>query len=198
MGEATKSINYIKYNKKRYLFTIKWGEETDTCDTEGNVIKRSKKRPSYENIEIIVKKFFKGNIKQTPPQYSAVKINGVRAYKLARENIKVKLKKKEINIFNLSVKKPNNKNFCSFDLWCSSGTYVRSLARDISKKLGTVGHAHEIIRIQDNVFKKTNASYLEKIIKLDITSMKKKLYPVDYVLDNIKIINVEKKYSDML
>ena len=90
VGEATKSIKFITNNKKKYTFIIKWEEETDTCDREGKVIGKSKKRPSYEDIKFIIKKFFTGKIDQIPPLFSAVKVNGRRAYKLMKDIDKTK------------------------------------------------------------------------------------------------------------
>ena len=94
VGEATKSIKFISNLKKRYSFVIKWGEETDTCDLEGEVVEKSNVRPNFEKVKMVVSKFFIGSIEQTPPIYSAVKVNGIRAYKLARNKKNVKLKKK--------------------------------------------------------------------------------------------------------
>ncbi|MBF95943.1 MAG: tRNA pseudouridine synthase B [Alphaproteobacteria bacterium MarineAlpha9_Bin4] len=198
VGEATKSINFIKNNKKSYTFIIKWGEETDTNDGEGNTIHKSKKRPSYNDINYVIKNFFIGKIKQIPPIFSAVKVNGQRAYKLARKNIQIKLKEKEINIFKLEAKQPINNNFCEFDVICSKGTYIRSLARDIARKLGTVGYAYKIIRTADNVFNIENSITLKKILALDIKDMYEKLLPVECVLSHAKSIILEKKYSEML
>ena len=163
IGEATKTINYINNNIKRYSFTIKWGEETNTCDREGEVLSESKIRPTSKDINIIVNKFFIGKIYQVPPIFSAVKVNGVRAYSLARKKIEVKLKKKQIEIFKLEVESPQKKDFCKFDIVCGSGTYIRSLARDIAKKLGTVGYAYEIIRTEDNMFRVYNSSSGEEL-----------------------------------
>ena len=95
VGEATKSINFISNFKKRYSFIIKWGQETDTCDLEGEVVATSSVRPNVEKVKMIISKFFTGSIEQTPPIYSAVKIDGVRAYKLARNKKQVILKKKK-------------------------------------------------------------------------------------------------------
>ncbi len=198
VGEATKAINFITNTKKRYSFIIKWGEETDTYDREGNVIYRSNKRPNYENINHIINKFFVGKINQTPPVFSAVKVNGERAYKLARKNIKIKLKKKEINILKLEAKPPIDKNFCEFDVLCSKGTYIRSLARDIARKLGTVGFAYEIIRTEDNIFKLENSTSLKNILRLNVIDLHKKLMPIECVLNQTKTIILEKKYSDIL
>ena len=95
VGEATKSIKFISNLKKRYSFLIKWGEETDTCDLEGKVVAQSSVRPDIEKVKMIINKFFTGSIEQVPPIYSAVKVNGVRAYKLARSKKDIELKKKK-------------------------------------------------------------------------------------------------------
>ena len=144
------------------------GKETDTCDFEGEVTETSNIRPNYEQISSIVSKFFTGNIEQTPPIYSAVKVNGVRAYKLARNKKKIKLKKKKINIYKFLVKKSSDKNFCKFDIICSKGTYIRSIARDLARKLGTVGFAYEIVRTEDNIFKIDNSISLSKSFEIVI------------------------------
>ena len=198
IGEATKSIKFITNNKKKYSFIIKWGEETDTCDSEGRVIKICQKRPSYDEVNFIVNKFFLGEINQVPPIFSAVKIGGIRAYKLARKNIKFQIKEKKVKISKLVVKKTKDKNFCKFEVVCSKGTYVRALARDIARKLGTAGFAYEIIRTEDNIFKIKDSTPLENILRLSVSEINKKLLPIESALDNVKIINLEKKYSVML
>jgi len=198
VGEATKSIKFITNNKKKYTFIIKWGEETNTCDREGKIIGKSKKRPSYEAIKFIIKKFFTGKIDQIPPMFSAVKINGKRAYKLARKDIDIKLKKKNINILNIEADKPDDENYCQFHVLCSKGTYVRSLARDIAKKLGTVGFAYKITRTADNIFDINNSYNLNQILSLNSEEIFEKLMPIECVLDEINIINLENKYSEML
>ena len=198
VGEATKSINFITNIRKRYSFIIKWGEETDTYDREGNVIYQSEKRPTYENINFVINKFFVGKINQTPPAFSAVKVNGERAYKLARKKIKIKLKQKEINIIQLEAKAPIDENFCEFDIICTKGTYIRTLARDIARKLGTVGFAYDIIRTEDNIFKIENSITLKNILKLNLIDLHKKFMPIECVLNETKTIILEKKYSEML
>ena len=198
VGEATKSIKFISNLKKRYSFVIKWGEETDTCDLEGEVVEKSNVRPNFEKVKTVVNKFFIGNIEQTPPIYSAVKVNGIRAYKLARNKKNVKLKKKLIHIYKLTVKKPSNKNFCNFDIICSRGTYIRSIARDLARKLGTVGFAHEIVRTEDNIFKIENSISLLKVLDLSYADLEKVYFPIECVLSDAQEIILEKKYSDKL
>ena len=198
VGEATKVINFISNIKKRYSFIIKWGEERDTCDLEGEVTETSNIRPDYDQISMIVSKFFVGNIEQTPPLYSAVKVNGVRAYKLARNKKKFKLKKKKINVYKFVVKKPSNKNFCKFDIICSRGTYIRSIARDLARQLGTVGFAYEIERTEDNIFRIDESIPLKKLLKLSYKELQQAYYPIESVLGHMQEIILEKKYSDKL
>ncbi len=198
VGEATKTINFITNFKKRYSFIIKWGEETNTCDLEGDVVAKSDVRPSFEKVKMVVNKFFLGEIEQIPPIFSAVKVGGIRAYKLARDKKDIKLKKKNIHIYKITAEKPTNINFCKFDVICSRGTYIRSLARDLSRKLGTVGFAYEIVRTEDNIFKMANAISLVKVLNMSSKDLEKFYFPIEAVLDNTQEIILEKKYSDKL
>ena len=198
VGEATKSIKFISNLKKRYSFLIKWGEETDTCDLEGKVVAQSSVRPDLEKVKMIIKKFFTGSIEQVPPIYSAVKVNGVRAYKLARSKKDIELKKKKIHIYKILVKNQTDKDFCKFDIICSRGTYIRSLARDLARKLGTVGFAYEIVRTEDNIFKIENSVPLVKVLNLSYEELQKIYFPVEAVLSDAKEVILEKKYSDKL
>ena len=198
VGEATKSIKFISNLKKRYSFLIKWGEETDTCDLEGKIVAQSSVRPDLEKVNMIIKKFFTGSIEQVPPIYSAVKVNGVRAYKLARIKKDIELKKKKIHIYKILVKNQTDKDFCKFDIICSRGTYIRSLARDLARKLGTVGFAYEIVRTEDNIFKIENSVPLVKVLNLSYEELQKIYFPVEAVLSDAKEVILEKKYSDKL
>jgi tRNA pseudouridine55 synthase len=198
VGEATKSIKFISNLKKRYSFLIKWGEETDTCDLEGKVVAQSSVRPDLEKVKMIIKKFFTGSIEQVPPIYSAVKVNGVRAYKLARSKKDIELKKKKIHIYKILVKNQTDKDFCKFDIICSRGTYIRSLARDLARKLGTVGFAYEIVRTEDNIFKIENSVPLLKVLNLSYEELQKIYFPIESVLSDAKEVILEKKYSDKL
>ena len=132
INEATKTVRLINKSKKTYLFDVKWGEQRDTFDIEGNVINKSKYIPNFEEI-IEVKKKFIGEIDQRPPDFSAKKINGKRAYELARNGKKFELKKLKKKIYGLKVLDHNlNKKKTTFLVVCNSGTYVRSLANDIA------------------------------------------------------------------
>ncbi len=198
LGEATKTMQFITYNQKSYSFFINWGKETDTCDESGKVLCETNIRPNISEIKPTIQKHFMGNIDQTPPIFSAVKINGKRAYQLARKNEKFEINSKRINIIKFELLRSINKNKAQFIVSCGPGTYVRSLARDLSKKLGTLGYTSDIVRLKNSYFCMSKSISFEKIIKYNISNLYNKLLPVDYVLKNFEEIKLEKKYSDML
>ena len=199
IGEATKTINFITYNEKAYTFCINWGKETDTLDNEGKVINEIKKnRPNDSEIKAIIKKYFLGKIFQRPPLFSAVKINGKRAYDLARKNIKFETHLREIEIFKFSLLKHENKNTTKFFLSCGPGTYVRSIARDIAKKLGTYGYASDITRLKNSHFTDSCSISYKDLININSSDLNSLMLPIDFALKNIEEIKLEKKYSDML
>ena len=198
LGEATKTIQFITCNQKSYSFFINWGKETDTCDEEGKVIDETDIRPNISEIKLTIKKYFMGNIDQIPPIFSAVKINGKRAYKLARKNEQFEINSKRIKIFKFELLKFINKNKAKFIVSCGPGTYVRSLARDLSKKLGSLGYASNIVRLKNSYFCISKAISYDKIMQSNTSNFYNKLLPVDYVLKNFKEIKLEKKYSDKL
>ncbi|MDC0651752.1 tRNA pseudouridine(55) synthase TruB [Alphaproteobacteria bacterium] len=198
LGEATKTINYITNNYKKYSFVIKWGEETDSCDAEGKVIKTSPNRPIIKDINATIDKEFIGDIMQKPPSFSAIKINGKRAYLLARQNIDFEIKEKKIQILDFKLQE-NVKNYYSkFVIKCGPGTYVRSIARDLAHRLGTFGYALDIVRIESGRFSKKSSIKLEKLLDFNIEELNKLILPLDFALDNYPEIKIEKKYSDML
>ena len=198
LGEATKTIKFISCNQKEYSFFIHWGKETDTCDDEGKVICETNKRPKTMEIVSMIEDYFIGNIIQTPPAFSAVKINGKRAYDLARKNIKFEIGSKNIEIFKFTLIKTHSVHKAQFFVSCGPGTYVRALARDLAKKLNTLGYASDIVRLKNSYFSISNSINYEKLIDINITDLQNKLLPIDYVLKNMEEIKLEKKYSDML
>ena len=198
LGEATKTIQFITFTQKSYSFFINWGKETDTCDKAGKVLRETNIRPNIAEIKPTIQKYFMGNIDQTPPIFSAVKVNGKRAYQLARKNEKFEINSKRIKIINFELLQFINNNKAQFIVSCGPGTYVRSLARDLSKKLGTLGHASDIIRLKNSYFCISKSISYNKIIKSNKSNFYNKLLPVDYVLKNFEEIKLEKKYSDML
>ena len=198
LGEATKTIPFITCDHKSYSFFINWGKETDTCDNEGKVIGTSDKRPNIPEIKSVIEQHFIGNIVQTPPSFSAVKVNGKRAYEMARKNLQFEIKSRNIKIVKFKLIDIISKNKAKFVVNCGPGTYIRALARDLSKKLGTLGYASDIIRLKNSFFCISNSTKFEKIMNFDKSVFYNKLLPVDYVLKNIEEIKLEKKYSEML
>ena len=161
-GEATKLIQMVADGAKEYEFVLKFGEQTDTLDTEGQIVARSNKIPSKEEILRILPEFI-GKIKQTPPIYSAVKIDGKRAYELAREGKDVAIKEREIEIFDLKLLDMLPDNQAKFAVACSKGTYVRTLGNDIASQLGTVGYLTALTRTKCANFSLDSTILLENL-----------------------------------
>jgi tRNA pseudouridine55 synthase len=149
--------------RKKYFFRISWGEFRDTDDIEGKVTETSDKRPTKSEI-ISALPFFIGSIKQTPSRFSAIKIQGQRAYELARKNFEFEMPPRIVEIFSLKLIS-NSENFCEIEAEVSKGTYIRSLARDIANRLGVCGYVSKLTRLSVGDF-----SY-EKRISLDELKM---------------------------
>ena len=194
LGTATKVIPYIPDTGKEYEFTVKWGEETDTCDEDGKIIRRKNHIPSQKQIDFVIN-LFKGKIMQTPPAFSAIKINGKKAYELARAGEEVNMEPREITVYDLKripapeEKFDNSDDYTSFYISCSQGTYVRSLARDLAEKMGTCGHLVRLRRLRSGKFKINDAILLEKLKQTDnLTLRSSYLLPFDTVLDDISVL----------
>jgi tRNA pseudouridine55 synthase len=143
--EATKTVPYLMDEHKTYVFTVAWGDERTTDDLEGEVTKRSDKRPLREEVEAVLPRFT-GIIQQTPPQFSAVKINGERAYDIARDGERVEIASREVEILHLTIIDMPDANHTVFEVECGKGTYVRALARDMGRLLGCYGHISSLRR----------------------------------------------------
>jgi tRNA pseudouridine55 synthase len=145
LGEATKTVPFVQDGRKIYRFTVRFGIETDTDDAEGTETARSESRPSREAIEALLPAFT-GTIMQTPPQFSALKVDGERAYDLARGGETVELAAREIEIDYFALISMPDADHAEFEVECGKGTYVRSLARDIGRTLGCLGHVSALRR----------------------------------------------------
>lgn len=152
---------YLKKNKT-YIATFHFGYETDTLDSEGKIIHEDDKQVTKEMIESVLPNFI-GKISQLPPMYSAKKINGKKACDLVRSGKEVELKPKEIEVFDIDVVNEFGNNNFAFKICCSSGTYIRSLCRDISYALSTYGTMVSIIRTKCGVFDVRNSCTLDDI-----------------------------------
>lgn len=150
LGEATKTVPYVQDGAKIYRFTVAWGEERSTDDLEGPVTKTSELRPAEAGVWALLPKYT-GIIMQTPPQFSAIKIAGERAYDLARDGETVDIPPREVEIGRLDLVE-HATDHTIFEVECGKGTYVRSLARDMGRDLGCYGHIAELRRIEVEPF----------------------------------------------
>ena len=193
IGEATKTIGVIQQFKKRYEFIIKWGEKTSTDDKMGSIILSTSNRPSLQNINENIKKF-KGKIEQIPPNFSAIKVNGKRAYKLARNNENFSLNSRTIFIETFKIKKYIDKDHCSFECICSKGTYIRALARDLGETMNCFGHITELRRTHIGKFSNKCSILLDLSKKLIHSSaILKNILPIETVLKSVPFLNLTKK-----
>ncbi len=162
LGEATKTVPYVQDGAKVYRFTVAWGEERSTDDLEGPVTKTSEKRPSEAEILALLPKYT-GVIMQTPPQFSAIKIAGERAYDLAREGETVDIPAREIEIGRLELIETTPEGNSVFEIECGKGTYVRSLARDMGRDLECFGHIATLRRTEVDPFTAEDLVTLEQL-----------------------------------
>ncbi len=167
VGEATKLAGRLLDGDKIYAFTIRFGEQTDTLDREGQVIATSPVRPTMAAVAAVLP-HFTGAIDQVPPAYSALKVDGERAYDLARAGETVELKSRAVTIHDLRVSPddPAGDDDLTLVAHVSKGTYIRSLARDIALALGTVGHVVMLRRIRAGPFGLETAITLDKLAEL--------------------------------
>ncbi len=194
LGEATKSLFYFN-TSKTYLFNIFFGESKDTDDITGETIKRSEILPSKKQIDGCLKNFI-GIHSQVPPRYSAIKINGQRAYKLARNKQIFKIKPRNVEVHKLKCLKSLNKNEFVFELECSSGTYVRSIARDLGEMLGTFAHVSKLRRTKIGKFSEKDIILLDKFRELvHIGKHFEVVHSIKEVLDDIPAVLIDDDLS---
>jgi tRNA pseudouridine55 synthase len=161
LGEATKTVPAIQDGNKVYRFAIKWGEETTTDDAEGTVSHRSSVRPTSDQIRSALPTFT-GEIMQTPPAFSAIKVDGERAYDLARAGETVELQPRPVYIESLQLIE-HTTEISRLEMTCEKGTYVRALARDLARHLGTRGHVIELRRAAVGPFTEARSVTLEAL-----------------------------------
>ena len=162
LGEATKTVPFVVDGRKSYRFTVRWGEARDTDDSDGAVIATCARRPDEDEIERALPAFV-GEIAQTPPQFSAVKVGGRRAYALARSGAPVELAARQVVIDRLVLVETIDADRAVFEMDCRKGAYVRSVARDLAASLGTVGHVCGLRRTRSGPFRDCDAIPLEKL-----------------------------------
>ena len=192
IGEATKLVRILVEARKKYVFTIKFGTQTDTGDFSGRIIKTIDRFPSNDDCHNVCQNFI-GFIKQVPPSFSALKVNGIRSYKLARQNNPIILKERQIEIFNLECLDFNRaNNTAKYLVECSKGTYVRTLAEDIALSLQSLGFVIELRRTQVGLFTVEDAIKIIEFDELDQEAFQKlleeKSWKIEALLDDIPVL----------
>lgn len=198
LGEATKTVPFVMDGRKAYRFTVSWGTETTTDDTEGPATQTSAKRPERVEIEAILPRF-RGVILQTPPKFSAIKVQGERAYDLARDGEDVTLQPREVEIDALELV-AHDGDTSVFEAECGKGTYVRALARDFGRLLGCFGHVSRLRRTRVGPFTEDDAVALATLEAArnegaDVLGL---LAPVDRALSEIPALHVSRHEAGRL
>jgi tRNA pseudouridine55 synthase len=198
LGEATKTVPFVMDGRKEYRFTIRFGEARSTEDLEGEVTERSDARPSDEAIRAALPAFV-GTIEQMPPAFSALKVDGRRAYDLARAGEAVDLKPRPVTIERLTLVGRPDPDHADFVVACGKGTYIRSLGRDLARSLGTVGHLSALRRTAAGPFREAAAISLSKLEALGhIPALLGVLAPVETALDDIPALALTEAQADRL
>lgn len=197
LGEATKLAGRMLDATKGYRFTVAFGAATETDDAEGAVVERSAVRPPRAAIEAALPAFT-GPISQMPPAYSALKVDGQPAYALARAGEEVVLAAREVTIHSLTLVEATEEE-ATLEMLCSKGTYVRSLARDLARALGTVGHVSMLRRIKAGPFGLADAISLDNLAALGQSrALEQALLPLTAGLDDIPVLAVEPGQAALL
>ncbi len=188
LGEATKTVPYITDALKAYEFTVRLGQATNTDDAEGQVIAQADDRPTDSQITDALAGFL-GDTMQVPPQFSAVKIDGQRAYKLAREGEDLALAARPLWVEELLLIDRPNPDHAVLSMTCGKGGYVRSVARDLGQKLGCYGHVLQLRRIWSGPFDATDGLTLDQIDKLARTpELETHLLPLETGLADLPMV----------
>ncbi len=195
LGEATKTVSYAMDGRKVYRFTAAWGEERNTDDLEGEVSARSDTKPEKSDIESILSDFT-GEIMQRPPAFSAIKVDGERAYDLARAGEPPNLAERPVLIEEFKLTDIPDPSHATFEVTCGKGTYIRSLARDMGRVLGCLGHVSSLRRIAVGPFREEHMISLEKLEELSHkapggNAMDGALLPIETVLDGIPALAID-------
>lgn len=193
-GEATKTVAHVMDGAKSYRFTVLWGIETDTDDAEGRAVVTSDKRPRRDEIDAKLTEY-RGEILQVPPQFSAIKIEGERAYDLARKGETVDIPPRPVMVHRLEIASIPDADRCIFEADCGKGTYVRALARDLGRDLGCRGHVVALRRTRVGPFFESNAISLDNLHELRHSAAGREaleacLKPVETALDDIPAISI--------
>lgn len=194
LGEATKTVPFAVDGEKAYRFTVRWGAETATDDAEGAIVQSCDARPDRAAIEALLPRFI-GEVMQVPPAFSAIKIDGERAYDLARDGETVQLEARPVQIDRLAMVDMPDSQTTVFEAECGKGTYVRALARDMGRLLGCYGHVIALRRTRVGPFSESNSVALDALKAQDADAtnaavLAEALLPVERALDDIPSLTV--------
>ncbi len=190
LGEATKTVSYVMDGAKSYRFTLRWGQATETDDVEGAVVEENPERPPAEAVEAVLEQFH-GWIEQVPPVYSAIKVDGRRAYDLARAGEAPELAARPVWIGRVALVDAPDSDHAVFEVECGKGAFMRALARDIARALGTVGHITALRRTRVGPFCEDDAISLETLETLGHSAAASgHLHPVEAALDGIPALDL--------
>jgi tRNA pseudouridine55 synthase len=190
LGEATKTVPFAVEGQKAYRFSVRWGVETTTDDAEGQPTQRSSERPKRDEIERALAAFV-GEIMQVPPQFSAIRVDGARAYDLARDGEAVELAARPITIDSLTLTDTPDADTAVFEAQCGKGAYVRALARDLGRMLGCFGHVVSLRRTRVGCFTEADAVGLDELQSAaDAGTVSTFLKPVESALAELPEVSV--------
>jgi tRNA pseudouridine55 synthase len=199
-GEATKTVSFVMDGQKAYRFKVRWGVETDTDDSEGRALSQAAERPSPDAIRSLLPRFT-GRIEQTPPRFSALKIEGERAYNLARDGEEVSLAARPVEVHRLALIEIPDAEHAVFETECGKGTYVRALARDIGRALGCLGHVCALRRTRVGSFGEPEAVRFADLARLSEAGdgdLAAALLPVESGLAAVPALQVSRADADRL
>jgi tRNA pseudouridine55 synthase len=190
LGEATKTVPFLVDADKSYRFTIAWGRTTATYDREGETLAQSDVRPTLPQVQAVLPRFI-GEIDQVPPAFSAIKVDGERAYDLARAGETVELAARKVTIFDVRLVDAEDTDHVTIEMDCGKGTYVRALVRDIADALGACGHVSALRRTRVGRFTEETAVTLDYLEDLGHKARQSEaLLPVETALDDIPALAV--------
>ncbi|MBL4747787.1 MAG: tRNA pseudouridine(55) synthase TruB [Magnetovibrio sp.] len=184
LGEATKTMSFVMDGAKTYRCWVRFGASTTTDDAEGEVVETSDVRPSAADIQAVLGEF-EGDITQVPPIFSAIKIDGQRAYKRARANEDIEMPSRVVRIDSVTLIEMLEPDLAVLDVSCGKGTYIRALARDLALRLGTRGYIHDLRRTKVGPFEETHAISLDSLETMGHSARLEVVLPIMTALDDI-------------
>ena len=197
IGKGTQCSKYLVNHDKKYRVELKLGKRTETLDAEGKIIEEKEipqnmlEQSNKSNIEKTLKTF-EGEIEQKPPIYSAIKVKGKKLYEYARKGQEVEIPTRKITIYSIELKQiKKEKNIIIFDVYCSKGTYIRTLCEDIAKKLNTIGYMQNLLRIQVGEFNIKDSITLIMENKTDLENIEKNIITIEKIFSKHPKVNID-------